>query len=360
MHAAGWVHGDLKPRNVLLMGDGSVRLADFGLARELDGTHAYAPRLGSSDYLPPEWWSERISEDGVAIRTTADVWALGVTAHQVLTGGLLPFPGATARARGSAAQAWAAGSEPLRLADELPAEWQPIIADCLAPDHDSRLPHSAESLLARVEDLRRGDGGRDARSSHARAGGGAGLAGGAGAGAGAGGAGAGAGSAGAGAGGAAGGAGAAGGVAARWPGATVRRWQRPARLAAVALAVLAGGAVAVAAIAGPDPQAETAALKVFNTEVACRHSPSPDCRLGLAGDPYARYAPGNVVGRVRHGDVLTTDCFVDDGTRVSSEDRRSSTRWYRVRNQAAPSGEAWLPGVRAWPGAAPAVGRCAG
>ena len=62
MHAAGWVHGDLKPRNVLLMGDGSVRLADFGLARELDGTHAYAPRLGSSDYLPPEWWSERISE----------------------------------------------------------------------------------------------------------------------------------------------------------------------------------------------------------------------------------------------------------------------------------------------------------
>src|SRR5204862_1058021 len=97
MHASGWVHGDLKPRNVLLMADGSARLADFGLARELDGTHAYAPRLGSSDYLPPEWWSERISEQGVAIRTTADIWALGVTAHQLLTGGLLPFPGATAR-----------------------------------------------------------------------------------------------------------------------------------------------------------------------------------------------------------------------------------------------------------------------
>ena len=124
--------------------------------------------------------------------------------------------------------------------------------------------------------------------------------------------------------------------------------------------MLAGGAVAVAAIAGPDPQAETAALKVFNAEVACRHSPSPDCRLGLAGDPYARYAPGNVVGRVRHGDVLTAECFVDDGTRVSSEDGRSSTRWYRVRNQAAPSGEAWLPGVRAWPGAAPAVGALRG
>ncbi|HWS33845.1 MAG TPA: protein kinase [Actinoplanes sp.] len=33
LHSAGWVHGDLKPGNVLLMPDGSVRLADFGLAR---------------------------------------------------------------------------------------------------------------------------------------------------------------------------------------------------------------------------------------------------------------------------------------------------------------------------------------
>ncbi|MGH2943149.1 MAG: protein kinase domain-containing protein, partial [Solirubrobacteraceae bacterium] len=111
MHAKGWVHGDLKPGNVLLMEDGSVRLADFGLTRELEGTHAYAPRLGSSDFLPPEWWSERIGAHGVATRTTTDVWALGVTAHQLLTGGMFPFVGATARARGAAAQAYADGQE---------------------------------------------------------------------------------------------------------------------------------------------------------------------------------------------------------------------------------------------------------
>ena len=150
IHARGWVHGDIKPSNVLLMADGSVRLADFGLARELEGTHAYAPRVGSSDFLPPEWWSERISERGIPVRPTVDIWALGVTIHQLLTGGLYPFPGAGPRARGAAAQAYADGRAPLRLADELPPAWRPIVADCLAPDHASRLPHTAASILARI------------------------------------------------------------------------------------------------------------------------------------------------------------------------------------------------------------------
>ena len=135
IHALGWVHGDLKPSNVLLMEDGTARVADFGLARELDGTHAYAPRLGTSDFLPPEWWNERIGTQGIAVRPTADIWAFGVTVHQLLTGGMLPFPGLTARARGAAAQAYAQGQAQLRLADGLAPPWRAIIADCLAPDH---------------------------------------------------------------------------------------------------------------------------------------------------------------------------------------------------------------------------------
>ncbi|MDX6718341.1 MAG: hypothetical protein QOJ63_595 [Solirubrobacteraceae bacterium] len=313
IHASGWVHGDLKPANVLLMRDRSVRLADFGLARELEGTHAYSPRLGSSDYLPPEWWSERVGQQGIATRTTADVWALGVTAHQVLTGGLFPFPGATARARGAAAQAYADGRAQLRLADELPPEWHPIIADCLAADHASRLPHSAPALLARIEELVAGGEGPPAPGS-AR-------------------------------------------LPALRPGARAAWASGRTRLVAATLAAgatIAGGALAIAP--GERAGSRAVQLRVFNAESTCQRSHAAKCRLGIVRDPYAKYARANVIGHTRHGNLLVADCFVPDGTRVWSEDGRSSTRWYRVRLASA---TAWLPGVRSWPGSGSAVARCA-
>ncbi|MEU6349197.1 serine/threonine-protein kinase [Streptomyces sp. NPDC047072] len=153
LHELGWVHGDLKPDNVLLMPDGSVRLSDFGLVAELDGTHgthAWVPPAGTPDYLPPERWRAPLGERGVQSRPSADIWALGIMIHQVFTGGTSPFPGATSAGRGAAAQEYAAGRAPLRLDPAVPPFWRDLATDCLAPTHTARAPHTARSLLERI------------------------------------------------------------------------------------------------------------------------------------------------------------------------------------------------------------------
>ena len=81
-HAAGLVHRDLKPGNVMILRDGRVKLIDFGLARRAD-----SPRLteqgfawGTAAYMAPE--QLRSQEGGPA----ADLWALGVVLYEMLAG----------------------------------------------------------------------------------------------------------------------------------------------------------------------------------------------------------------------------------------------------------------------------------
>lgn len=150
LHHAGWLHGDLKPANVLLMADGSARLADFNLAAELSGTHAYAPAFATPDSTPPELLWAEFGEQGHQIRPTADIWAFGVLVHTVLTGSP-PFPGATPAARRNAVLRYASGQDELRLSPKLPDDWRQIVTDCLAPTHAARAPHTAQTLLRRVE-----------------------------------------------------------------------------------------------------------------------------------------------------------------------------------------------------------------
>ncbi|MCF2533778.1 protein kinase domain-containing protein [Yinghuangia soli] len=164
IHAGGWLHGDLKPANILLADDGSVRLADFGLSAMLEGTHAYVPPRASSDYTPPEFASAPRTVRGLRSRASRDVWALGVIAYRLLAG-TLPFTGASASDRQFQAIRHARG-EPSVDFGVLPARWRGFVADCLTPDEQARRRHTSAELLRRARTIRAAE--VQERSRHAR------------------------------------------------------------------------------------------------------------------------------------------------------------------------------------------------
>lgn len=84
-HARGIIHRDIKPENLVFDGDGRVKIVDFGLADGLprrDGARRMTG--GTGGYVSPE------IRDGSEASDRADVWALGVVLHEMLTGARPP------------------------------------------------------------------------------------------------------------------------------------------------------------------------------------------------------------------------------------------------------------------------------
>ena len=136
-HAAGVIHRDFKPGNVMLEMAGSevhVSITDFGLSRlyESDSTLAGTGKIsGTRGYIAPEIWQ------GQTASPAADVYAFGVVLYEMLTG-LKPqnAPGKSESVR------------PSRLVEGLPRDWDRVVRGCLEANPGKRFQSAGEALAS--------------------------------------------------------------------------------------------------------------------------------------------------------------------------------------------------------------------
>jgi serine/threonine protein kinase len=143
-HAAGIVHRDIKPGNILVRGDGSVVLVDFGIARASHNLTLTTTGvvLGTVTYMSPE------QAAGENLTPASDLYSLGVVAHQCLAGAP-PFRADTPLGVLSAHLR----NAPPPLPADVPYEVTEIVRRTLQKDPSARWPDAA-ALAAACRDTR--------------------------------------------------------------------------------------------------------------------------------------------------------------------------------------------------------------
>ncbi len=147
-HGKGIVHRDIKPQNIMLLQDGTIKVADFGIARFLQSetTTMTDKAIGSVHYIAPE------QARGDYITDKADIYSVGVMLYEMTTG-KLPFE-ADSAVSVALMQLQAKPVLPRELNPNLPMGLEQITMKAMEKDPMDRF-QSAGEMLDDLEQLRR-------------------------------------------------------------------------------------------------------------------------------------------------------------------------------------------------------------
>ena len=146
-HSRGIVHRDIKPHNIMVLKNGSVKVADFGIARVMSESHTLTREaLGSVHYISPE------QAKGGRVDDRSDIYSLGVVMYEMIAGrppynGESPVAVAIQHINGGAKM-------PSTLNPNIPGGLEQIIMKAMALEPASRYA-SAAAMLADMDEFRK-------------------------------------------------------------------------------------------------------------------------------------------------------------------------------------------------------------
>ena len=146
-HSKGIVHRDIKPQNIIVINDDTVKVADFGIANlQSEVPDVENEAIGSVHYISPE------QAKGLPVDERSDIYSLGIVMYEMLSG-QLPFDGDDDRA--IALKHLSAVPTPLRdIIPSIPDELAAVVMKAMAPSLEERY-QKAEDLIADLEKVRR-------------------------------------------------------------------------------------------------------------------------------------------------------------------------------------------------------------